>query len=184
MEIFTVNINEFAANVVLQSKNKIQTAAGRFLTEYAAKNIYNIQDTEIKIKNRKPYFVNSDLNFNIAHSGELAAVCFDAQPVGFDLEQMKERDFKALLARYKIPTEDAKTVFYRFWCEYEAKIKLQTPEKSLVIFQLSDDYMCAAASAVPRDIAGELKIYRLKFPSMEIEEIQAHKFFEPLQIKI
>ncbi len=182
MRVFVADINEVIGSVELEGKCKVQTEAGRFLTQLVAQKIYNIKDTEIKIKNKKPYFVNSGLNFNIAHSGNWVGVCFDDNPVGFDLEEMRDRDFEALLKRYKISAADAKPIFYRFWCQYEAKLKLQAPEKSLAIFRIFNGYMAAIASDKELDIKNELQIFKLDCPSQEFEAIFAQEFFEPINI--
>ncbi|MDR1168574.1 MAG: hypothetical protein LBK53_06790 [Heliobacteriaceae bacterium] len=169
MKIFVAKIKDLA-----DCKHK----AGRILTQQAAQNIYGITDTQIRIKNKKPLFVNAGLNFNISHSEDFVGVCFDKEPLGFDMEYMKKRDFNALLKRYKLPVKDAKTIFYRFWCGYEAKLKLQSPEKTLITFKLFDDYMAALASASEKEIT--VKAYM--FPSME--EIALTEFFKPLDIRL
>jgi len=184
MELFIVDVNEAVKYADIELYGKLPSSAGRFLVEHVSRSVYKIEDTEIQVKNKKPYFVNADLHFSISHSKDFAAVCFDNQPVGFDLEYKKERDFEALLKRYKVPAKDAKNIFYRFWCEYEAKLKLGLPHKSLSTFRLFDEYMCAVASPDERDIEKELKIFRLRLPAMELEEISCTEFFEPLNVKV
>jgi hypothetical protein len=148
MEIFVAELN-----------GRDKTEAGRELAHSVACEIFAADDTHIEIKNKKPFFPNADLHFSISHSHDFVAVCFDSEPVGFDMEYMRERDFAGLLKRYEISAgKNAKETFYKFWCEYEAKVKLQSLAKSTRVFEIFDNYMCAVASG--REEIGEIKITR------------------------
>ena len=141
---------------------------GRHLAKEVAKVFYNIEDTEIIIENNKPKFKNADLCFNISHSNNIVAIAFDNMPLGLDIEYMKERDFKALLERYNIDSDD-KEFFYQFWTEYEASIKIQAEIKHKLCFKLKDDYMLSLFSSNPEDgIKTKLKIYEVKSPTDNI----------------
>ena len=193
MEIFAAKIENIIKQIspddYIEDKEfksvsrKNQYCAGRFLTKFVAENIYNLANLQINIKNKKPFFLNSDLKFNIAHSEDFVAVCFDNEDLGFDMEYMRERDFEKLMARYKIPVKDHKTIFYRFWCEYEAKLKLQAQHKSLKTFKIFNDYMAALAFSNERNIERELKVFKLN-SSMEFDEILPDCFYEPLNVPV
>jgi len=124
--------------------------AGRQLAIKAAQKVFGIEYPEIEVVDNKPRFVNSDLHFSISHSNKLVAVCFDHEPVGFDIEFMKDRNFERFAARYNIPAQ--KEEFYRFWTAYEARIKLQTKPQQLKTFMLQDGYMATIASARTFDL--------------------------------
>ena len=136
MKIFYIEIKD----TEYKEKKKLQSALGRHLAKEVAKTFYNIEDTEIVVENNKPKFKNANLCFNISHSNNIVAVAFDIMPLGLDVEYMKERDFKALLERYNI-NSDNKDLFYQFWTEYEASIKIQSETIQKICFKLKDDYM-------------------------------------------
>ena len=136
MKIFYIEFN----NIQGISKKKLQSALGRHLVKEVARVFYDIQDTEIIVENNKPKFKNVDLCFNISHSNNIVAVAFDTNPLGLDVEHMKDRNFKMLLERYNIDSDD-KNLFYQFWTEYEASIKIQSEIKQKLCFKLKDDYI-------------------------------------------
>ena len=164
MKIFYIEIK----NTPQKEKKKLQSDLGRHLAEEIARVIYNIQDTEIIVENNKPKFKNADLCFNISHSNNIVAVAFDILPIGLDVEYMKERDFKSLLERYNIESDD-KELFYQFWTEYEASIKIQAETKQKICFKLKDDYMLSLFSSNPDEgIKTKLKIYEVISPTESI----------------
>ena len=150
------------------SKKKLQSALGRHIAKEVARVFYDVKDTEIIIENNKPNFKNTDVCFNISHSNNIVAVALDDMPLGLDLEYMKDRDFKSLLERYNI-NSDSKDIFYQFWTEYEASIKIQAETKQKLCFKLKDDYMLSLFSSNPDEgIKTKLKIYEVKSPTDSI----------------
>ncbi len=137
---------------------KTQSKAGRVLLERAAREHYGLTDTRVELHKKKPQFVASDLCFSISHSKDLVAVCFDKNPVGFDIENITLlRNLGGLAKRYGLKTGDP-IEFYKFWCGYEAKFKLGQDALFVKSFHISDDYMAAVASMT--EIESELKIIR------------------------
>lgn len=119
-----------------------QHCYGRFLLSKVAEEIYNIENRELEIVNKKPRFKNSDINFSISHSEKIILIAFDSNPIGIDIEIMKERNFKELFARYNYKGGNiSKELFYKFWTEYEAGIKLQGTPKTKQNFPLLNDFM-------------------------------------------
>ena len=100
-------------------------------------------------KYNKPFFKNSEIKFNISHSGEIV-ICALANDIdiGIDIEIMKEisiEDFKFQMTInewQKIAnSKDQTRAFYKYWTEKEAVIKshgngLSIPLKS---FEVSND---------------------------------------------
>ena len=163
MKIFYIKINNNEKCTKLNLK-KLQSQIGRLITKFVAEYFYNIEDTNIIIENKKPKFENADLCFNISHSNNIVAVAFDSFPLGLDIEFMKDRDFKLLLERYNINSNN-KEFFYQFWTEYEAKIKIQNETKQKLSFKLEQNYMLSLFSSNPDEgIKTKLKIYELKSP--------------------
>ena len=127
------------------AEKEIQHCYGRFLLEKVAKEIFEIENTELEIINKKPRFKFSDIHFSISHSENIILIAFDKNPIGVDLEIMKERNFKELFARYNYKGENiSKELFYKFWTEYEAGIKLQGTQKTKINFPLLETFMVTA----------------------------------------
>lgn len=157
----------FLENKTFKAKGKqTQFCLGRFLVKYIAKTRYGIENTDIKITNNKPHFINSDINFSISHSKNIVLAAFDKNNVGADIEEMKKRDFEAIFKYYKLDTKNpTPEFFYRFWTELEAEIKLQTEPKSSATLKLLDNFMLTVMSSYSFDIINTLKIYELKIPT-------------------
>lgn len=162
MDIFYLKKSEFLKNIdyktlktfsdnrEFNSKEKEEEhLLGLFLTKFIAKHIYDIQNTEIEIINKKPFFKNAKLYFSISHSKDIVLVVFNNSSIGADIEYMKNgKNFKLIMNRYgiKTPNPTAKE-FYRFWTEHEAEIKLGNNNiKSLFSEVLEDNYMLTCVS--------------------------------------
>lgn len=147
-------------------KRRKEHALGRFLVKTIAKNFYGISDTEIEIKKNKPYFKNNDMQFSISHSKNIVLAGFDTNPVGVDVEVMKERKLESILAHMNINIANVSPeLFYRYWTAYEAKIKLQQPPKASCTLRLLPEFMLSILSAQSLDISKILRIYELKSPT-------------------
>lgn len=171
MKIYYVNLEDGITHTK-QSKKKLQSRCGRFIAEYVAKNYYGVENTEIILENGKPKFKFSKLNFNISHSENIVACAFDDYPVGIDVEYMKKRNFDELSKYLKVDFKE-KNDFYRYWTQYEAKIKLQSEIKQILTFEILKGYMCSLLSSNPcSGIKIKLKIYELKSPVESIIPIE------------
>lgn len=126
-------------------EKETQHCYGRFLLKKIAKEIFKIENTELEIVNKKPRFKFSNINFSISHSENIILIAFDENPIGIDIEFMKERNFKELFARYNYKGKNiSKELFYKFWTEYEAGIKLQGTPKTKINFPLLETFMVTA----------------------------------------
>ena len=74
----------------------------------------------------KPYFIDSDIHFSLSHSKGVCAVAVSDQPVGVDVEEIKDSYNPHLIERSL--TEHEKDVFdgdfTRIWCRKEAVSKM------------------------------------------------------------
>ena len=144
MDIFYTDLTKFdGKNDYYKGHN-----AGREIVKYCAKNIYHIENPEIEIVDGKPKFKFSKLQFSISHSGTIAAVCFDINPVGFDIERIVKRDYKSIAKRLNFKMEnDSLEAFYKSWTQYEAAYKLHNE----VIYRFNDkilnEYVFSIASS-------------------------------------
>lgn len=152
MQVFYVDTNEYNVDEKVLEKYKTkkfgskekehQHLIGRYLLEKIAKDVYKVENTETEIVNKKPKFKYSDLQFSISHSKNIVLIAFDKNPVGADVEKMRDRNFKDIFkACNHEETNITKENFYKFWTEYEAKIKLQDTPKITTTTQIEDDFM-------------------------------------------
>lgn len=171
MKIYYVNLEDGITHTK-QSKKKLQSMCGRFIAEYVAKNYYGVENTEIIVENGKPKFKFAKLNFNISHSENIVVCVFDDYPVGIDVEYMKDRNFDEISKYLKVDFKE-KNDFYRYWTQYEARIKLQSEIKQTLTFEILKGYMCSLLSSNPcSGIKIKLKIYELRSPVESIIPIE------------
>lgn len=74
----------------------------------------------------KPYFINSDIHFSLSHSKGVCAVAISDQPVGVDVEVIKDSYNPHLIKRSLNENETAAFDgdFTRIWCRKEAVAKM------------------------------------------------------------
>lgn len=87
-----------------------------------------------KDESGKPYFKNGDLQFSISHSGETAVCALSVEPVGIDIEELREiRNAEELASRFLSKSEkyfvtqsaDKAEAFLEVWTKKEAYLKRQ-----------------------------------------------------------
>ena len=84
-------------------------------------------------ENGKPHIPESDLEFNVSHSGDWIVLALGrGREIGVDIEQIrKDVDVEAIASRYYAPDEqrvvesagDPHAAFFRIWARKEAFIK-------------------------------------------------------------
>lgn len=129
-------------------EKELEHLCGIFLTKFTAKHVYDIQNTEIEICDKKPYFKSRKIFFSVSHSKDVVMVAFNNSDIGADVQFMKENvNCAAIMKRYeqsiKHPTLKE---FYRFWTVHEAEIKLNGKVRSLFSDILEDNYMISCVS--------------------------------------
>jgi len=158
MDLFFSYIKNFKT----ENKYEMQHNLGLKIINFCALNYYNIANPQIITINKKPEFKHSEIKFSISHSNNITAVCFDINPVGFDIEKIREVNYKKISKRMKFKHE-AKTSeeFFESWTLYEANYKLQNVRKSEYTFKFKDEYIISVVSSETTDIKKNLKIYEL-----------------------
>ncbi len=119
------SLKKFCDNREFSSEEKyLEHLCGLFLTKFIAKQVYNIKNTEIELKNKKPYFKNNEIYFSVSHSKNIVLVGFNNANIGVDTEYMYPRNYQKIMDRYnKNIVNPTKKDFYRFWTIHEAEIK-------------------------------------------------------------
>ncbi len=160
MEVFYLKKDEFLNAIEMKSLEEFSDGrayssevkyeehlCGLFLTKFVAKNIYGLKNTDIVLKGAKPIFATSKMQFSISHSNDIVLVAFNKSNIGADVEYMRQRDYKDILSRYvEVSNEPTKEEFYRFWTDYEAKIKLDQDPVASFSTVLEDNYMLTCLS--------------------------------------
>ena len=178
MKIYYINTDTFLKNINTESlyyfskdekfkseKRRVEFSLDRFLVFFVAKYIYSKIYPEILIKHNKPYFKDLKPHFSISHSKNIVLVCFDDFENGIDIEYIKDRNFKKLFEYYNITSVPvSKLNFYRFWTEYEAKVKLKSEINSSLTGIFLNNFMLSVTSNHSFDIKRKLKIYEVKSP--------------------
>lgn len=82
-----------------------------------------------KSVNDKPYFKDyPDIRFSISHSGNLVVLAMSETEVGIDIEEIKPRNFEAVVNRHFSEDEKKEAAdlegFLRVWTRKEAYLKL------------------------------------------------------------
>ena len=166
--INTDNLKEFNLNIFSKylknksfksEKRKLQFCLGRFITEKVLQS-KGIKNFEILIKNNKPYIKNNPLYFSISHSNNIVLVAFCDCEIGADIEFVKQRNFKELYRRLNINTNDLSIEnFYKFWTQYESKIKLQQEPCTIHTIPFENNFMLSVSTALQSQI---IKIEEIK----------------------
>ena len=99
----------------------------RLLLQHALKP-YNIQLDEIKYTQYQRPYVDKDIDFNLAHSGEYVICAItEVGRVGVDIEQVRNVDlqhFKSILtANQRQAVTANSSLFFEFWTQKESVIK-------------------------------------------------------------
>lgn len=146
---FDLMPNELLQLLSTEEKNKMlryrqQEDRCRFLFAHAAKRILcnaytGIGNTELEFaesQNKKPYLVDSELKFNLSHSGKWIALIFqNGNDCGIDTEKIRpdfDFDFFAsknyhLRERQSLSNNDgsqSRKLFFKYWARKEAWLKI------------------------------------------------------------
>ena len=96
--------NQYSQKISKYNRNRIrrmkkarnitinQIIIGELLLRYILRKFYQISENNINIKRTpegKPYLVNSELYFNISHSGNMVLCGCDYKPIGVDVQLIK-----------------------------------------------------------------------------------------------
>lgn len=178
MKIFYINTDKYNVDENIlemfltgrkfsSAEKKKQHCLGRFIIDKVAREVFNIENSTLEIVNNKPRFKYSTVHFSISHSKNIVLVAFDKNPVGVDVEFMKERNFNEIFARYNYRKENiSKELFYKFWTEYEAAIKLQGTPKTKVTNIFEKEFMLSVVG----NFEEEISIYELTENGFELSK--------------
>ncbi|MEM0578407.1 4'-phosphopantetheinyl transferase family protein [Flavobacterium polysaccharolyticum] len=101
-------------------------------------------DKIIKDNYGKPYVVDSNLNFNISHSGNTVVCVFSKQDIGIDIEEINEIDYSLFenvfsSSEFAEINEKGLDKFYEFWTKKESVIKAIGKGMSIPLAEIEID---------------------------------------------
>ena len=119
-----------------QDADRKSSIAARGALRILLSGYTGIPTTEIAFnysENGKPHLIDSDVDFNVSHSGEWVVLAFGRnRNIGVDVEKIKwEMDVLSIASRYFSPeeqsliesAEDRHTLFFQLWARKEAYVK-------------------------------------------------------------
>jgi len=143
MDLFLIEIPKNENKI---ENSKKQSEFSKYFVEFLGRNFYKKDFILRKEKSGKPFLEGLDYNISIAHSNSIIAILISKQIIGVDIEYIKKRDFKKILARFKVKKDNPnQTDFYAFWTKYEAEFKSGIKNNTLN-FEYNN-YMVAISSA-------------------------------------
>lgn len=124
-------------NKFMVKKDKIRALISEILLRTVLDKQFGINNEDIVIlKNKygKPYLKgNEDINFNISHSGDFVVCAVDDKPIGIDIEQIIDIDYKSIAESFfskdevqfilNASDENKLHRFYEVWTLKESYIK-------------------------------------------------------------
>ena len=108
------------------------------------REVYKIDNRELLFEKGKPILKNGVKHFSLSHSGEFIVIAVSNYNCGVDIEQIKERDYKAISKRMGFECS-TKEEFYINWTKFEAEYKLRQNTKKNFNITLGD-YVLSAVS--------------------------------------
>ena len=130
--------------------DKKRSIAGEMLARRAISEHCSIEEEQIVFKtleNGKPYAENLSIHFNISHSGDMVICAVSDEPVGVDIEKIREIDLKVAHRVFNDKEcdyvfkdkEKARARFFEIWTRHEAYAKLSGDGISKISDNISDD---------------------------------------------
>ncbi len=122
-----------ARTLKLKPDDRLRTVAGEMLARCAISEWCGVSAEEIvflKDENGKPYAKNLDVQFNISHSGDIVVCAVSENPIGIDIEKIREINLKILeriCSKRELlyfSEEPKLNQFFEIWTAKEAQAKL------------------------------------------------------------
>jgi 4'-phosphopantetheinyl transferase len=118
------------------NKNLQRTIFGELLSRHFIANKIKIESNKIEFNigdKGKPFLENSDIHFNVSHSGEWVVAAFSKRNIGIDIEIIREPNYnvaKRFFSSVEIhqlniisDADKKKNLFFDFWTVKESYLK-------------------------------------------------------------
>lgn len=116
-------------------KDKIRSFFSELLVKYTLMEKYNLSESNIYFaldKFGKPILKNSDIHFNISHSGDRVICGVGDSAIGIDIEMIRKLDYKSIYMKFSadeiaslelLDETEQLDRFYRIWTLKESYVK-------------------------------------------------------------
>lgn len=152
------NLDKIDANKITpkfsSTKRNLEYCIGRFLVKLGAKKFLKIDNFIIDETSEKPKIKDNLFYFSISHSFDYICVAFSDTELGFDIEKIRNKDYKKIAQRMNFKCDDLED-FFKCWTQYEAKYKSKINNAKNFRFK---DYMCAISA----DNIDTVEMYNVK----------------------
>jgi 4'-phosphopantetheinyl transferase len=161
---------------------------GRLLLDYRMNELNKkFSDDQLKYSEyHKPFFIDSDLKFNISHSGNIVVCAMSEEyEVGIDIELMNDIEIESFKSQMTIcewqkinAKKDKISAFYEYWTQKEAVVKaygkgLSIPLKSFEIIEentfIEDSFFVVREIPLNKD-------YKCNLAFKTINSVENHNF--------
>lgn len=147
-----VSLAELPRSHCLKYSKAFLTKVSRLILKHCLFQLGRSSDMDIDLDpNGKPFWRNSELNFNISHSHDWIVCCIASDPVGIDVQKYVDLSNPTQAAEFIYSLNDfnlynkwdPKNVI-EVWCQKEAAVKLsgiglRQPFRSIMLDKLSDN---------------------------------------------
>lgn len=161
-------------------KDKIRCLTAELLVRYALSERFGMDFRSVSFQydeNGKPLLMNSDVRFNLSHSGEWVVCAVGETEIGIDTEEIRQMDYQDVYCSFSDPeiallnhTEPDKMadVFYQLWTLKESYVKfcgdgLQYPFSDFTVNLLPD-----GRAKLVRAVAGMTDVF---FDSRKLDDV-------------
>ncbi len=138
------------------NKNLQRSILGELLARYYFTTKIKVQSNKIEFnlgEKGKPFLENSDIHFNISHSGDWVVAAFSIRNIGIDIELIREPNYnvaKRFFSSVEInqlnfinDSDKKKNLFFDFWTIKESYLKaigtgLTKPLNTFTVIKNSD----------------------------------------------
>ena len=135
-------------------KRNLEYFIGRFLVKLGTKKFFEIDNFIIDETTDKPKIKDNLFYFSISHSFDYICVAFSDTELGFDIEKIRNKDYKKIAQRMNFKCDNLED-FFKCWTQHEAKYKSKINNAKNFRFK---DYMCAISA----DKIDTVEMYNVK----------------------
>lgn len=116
-------------------KDKIRCLTAELLVRYALASAFDMNDRSVSFQyteNGKPFLRNSDVQFNLSHSGNLVVCAVGRTAVGIDVEKIRQTDYHDIYSSFatseielmnRTKPDLLADAFYQLWTLKESYVK-------------------------------------------------------------
>ncbi|MCX2829638.1 4'-phosphopantetheinyl transferase superfamily protein [Bacillus pseudomycoides] len=169
------DLDEKTSKNFLNIKDSVRTMVGEILIRSIVAERLGIKQKQIKFKKNKygkPYLEGySNFNFNISHSGNLVVCALDEKPIGIDIEQVKNIEYKDVVKSFF--SENEKNYVFN------GDISLEL-DKFYEIWTLKESYL----KCIGQGLSVPLNSFSIELNNMEDIKVISYSEYKDYKLKM